>query len=686
MTSAEQLAERYVLDGDLDAAECRQLSEVLRAGGADAARVRESMVFVALMGQALADDGDDGLLRALDERLNGRSSRLLRTVGRSLETASARRRAVRRSVSSRWSGWLVAAAAMLVLGVVALWPRHGTPSAAIIASLRAAPGARVEVVRDQRAIITSEVYRGDVINVQQGTAVVVFLDATDIALASGAAVVVEEGQRSQGGGAKRLLLTHGTIDVAVVPQPRGEPLRVRTPHAEVTVVGTRLRIAVAAVTTVSVQQGSVQVADLAAGGSSTLAAGQSRTIAASPTMPDASTEPVLPRPIKGAVVSDPVHRTELVRITDTASDVPGGIGFLATQHAARSAFNADGTRCLLYGADGCFHLYDAATFRHLRILTAVLGDSEPQWDPSDGDVLCYLSGRGGLQIHRLHVAQGMSTVVCDLSGRLPWPGAVQVSTKDRGSPSLDGQFWHLLAQDRQGKALGALVWDRHTDAIVATYDLTAGVDPVGVDTGPAGERVVIYGATVGGVHGTWSFTRTFSEPVLLHRGIEYADLGRDADGHDVLVSVTYDTDPELPSGHVFMTDLRSGRRTPLLPLYVGGAVTAVQISAGAAAKPGWAVLSTYAERGHPWYARKVLALELRAAPRVVALAYDRWAPAFSVTSPADAYWATPQAVPDRTLSRILFNSTWGSGRTDQLDTYVIRLGPDVLPPAPSAAP
>lgn len=683
MNPQDRLAERYVLDGDLTAEEAQRLADTLRRGGDEGERLREEMAFTCLLGQALADDSDEAFLRAVEERLDGKPSALLRAVDRSLATRSARRHASRRQPRPRWSAWpALAAAALLLLGIgfFALKPPAAPAAANAIASLRPEPGAEVELRRDGRSATGDAVQPGDVIIVHRGSAALAFPDATILALADRAELAIEDGP------AKRLRLTRGTLDADVAHQPIGRPLTVRTPHALVTVVGTRLRIAVDAATVVSVRQGLVRVADLAGGTAADLAAGASTRIAA-PTEGARAAEPAppLPRPGKGVVVADPRHRTELVRVTDTADDVPGGSGFLVAHRAARQAFNANGSRFLLYGADGWFHLYDAATFRHLDTLTGVHCDSEPQWDAADADLLYYLPDRGGLEIRSRRIASGADRVAADLRGRLPWADAAHVWTKGHGSPSLDRRYWHLLVEDAQRRTLGSIVWDLRDGILAASRPQPAGDAPSGTGTAPSGGRVVIYGGTVDGVRGTWSFSSALSGPVLLQNGVEEADLGRDAAGNDVLVGVNYDGDPTLPAGHLFMADLRSGRRTPLLPLYAEGGASAVHISAQASGKPGWAVVATYAETGHPWYARKILAVELRADPRIVVLAHDRWAPPRG-GNPDDAYWATPQATPDRTLDRILFNSTWGGGRSDQLDAYLVRVLPGLLPAARTDAP
>ena len=85
------------------------------------------------------------------------------------------------------------------------------------------------------------------------SAVVVYADGTRLEV--GEATTVEEfGERP-----KRLKLTSGTIVATVARQPADQPMVLRTPHAEVHVLGTRLRLTASDVTRVEVKEGKVRL-------------------------------------------------------------------------------------------------------------------------------------------------------------------------------------------------------------------------------------------------------------------------------------------------------------------------------------------------------------------------------------------------------------------------------------------
>jgi len=145
------------------------------------------------------------------------------------------------------------------------------------------------------------------------------------------------------------------------------------------------------------------------------------------------------------------------------------------------------------------------------------------------------------------------------------------------------------------------------------------------------------------------------------------DIALDPQGRDVYVSVDYQSN----GGDVFMQNLETGQRTPLFSTYPGRTATALHISGKAYNRPGWVLVSTYAE--HPaddssvqglhderrqWLHRKMFAVSLTENPDIRSIAY--------INSDAFKYEAEPQATVNRDFTRMLFNSTWnGSSMADQ---------------------
>ena len=376
------------------------------------------------------------------------------------------------------------------------------------------------------------------------------------------------------------------------------------------------------------------------------------------------TPSALATPAKGAVLAEPDYKTCFTRATNFVAD--GVSGFARNDYARRQAFNADSTRHLIYALDGHWHLYDAHTHARLKVLPYLAADAEPQWHASNPDLLYYLPTNGvGMQINELNTLTGNTRVLANLSARLKtrWPGANAAWTRSEGSPSKDGRYWCLMVDDANWNSLGVITWDRDTDTIVGTKN-TNGVRPDHVSMSPSGNYCVVSGDDASG---TVAYSRDFSQSKKLLHKSEHSDLAIDANGDDVYVSVDYQSNV----GDIFLVNLRTGARTFLLPSYANGSATALHISGKGFNKPGWALLSTYADSGNrQWFHRKLMAVELKANPQVHTLAFTRVA--------SNGYWSEPHASVNRDFTKVLFNSNWGTGSATNVDAYMVQIPPGVL--------
>ena len=383
---------------------------------------------------------------------------------------------------------------------------------------------------------------------------------------------------------------------------------------------------------------------------------------------DVDPVPALAKPAKGVAVTEPTYKTCLVRATDHKAD--GLDTFARNDYSRRQAFNANSTRQLIYTYNGSWHLYDANTHAHLKQLDGLAGDAEPQWDPTNPDLLYYLPREGrGMYLTELNVSTGANRVVGNFSARLKakWPTATSAWTGSEGSPSADGRYWCFMVDDatdwNNPKSLGVFTWDKQTDTILGTYN-TNGDRPDHVSMSPSGNYCVVSGDTK---RGTVSFTRDFSKGTKVHHKSEHSDLALDANGDDVYVSVDYQSN----AGDVFMHNLRTNVRTALFANYVNGSATALHVSGKAFRKPGWVVVSTYADYGgHQWLHKKVMAVQLAANPKIYNLGFTRVSP--------NGYWTEPHASVNRDFTRVTFNSNWGTGSEFDVDTYTIEIPPSAL--------
>jgi len=360
------------------------------------------------------------------------------------------------------------------------------------------------------------------------------------------------------------------------------------------------------------------------------------------------------------VEDEPAFHTCLVRLTDHARE--GLDTFARADYSRRQSFNADDSLLLITDRDGGWYLYDAKTFKKLRALAPLDGDAEPQWHPTDPNILYYGVKNGGLQITALDVRKDTSRVAIDLRGKLPWPTAQRAWTKSEGSPSRDGRYWGFQVETDNFEILGFAVWDAVAGKLVGT--MPSRVRPDHVSMTPSGRWL-----TISGEDGTFAWSPDFKTKRQLHKQTEHSDIAVGENGHDLYVSVDYQSD----QGWVFVVDIDTGERTNLLPSYVNKSSTAFHFSGRAFRKPGWVLVSTYnATQPTQWYHGKVFAMELRRNPRIYQLAAH-------YSAPKDAYFAEPQASVNRTFTRVLFNSNWGIPASNDVDAYMIELPPEAFP-------
>jgi hypothetical protein len=371
------------------------------------------------------------------------------------------------------------------------------------------------------------------------------------------------------------------------------------------------------------------------------------------------------KPQRGDTVREANYNTCQVRVTDHTAD--GLATFARNDYSRRQPFNSDSTRQIVYALDGHWHLYDARTYQHLKVLPGLAADAEPQWHAKKADMLFYLPTNGvGMKVYRLNVETGESVVVGDLASRLKarWPSANAAWTKSEGSPSADGRYWCFMVDSSSWGGLGLVTWDRFTDTILGYKDLN-GQRPDHVSMSPTGNYCV--SSSYGGP-GVVAYSRDFTSSRKIANIGEHSDIGLDANGDDAYISVDY----QARAGEVFMVNLRTGVRTNILPSYLNGTATAFHFSGKGYRKPGWFVMSSYAENGgsKQWLHRKVAVVQMTASPKIYNLADTRVY--------ASGYWAEPQAAANRDLTKVVWTSNWDVHNETNLDVYMVQIPADSI--------
>lgn len=395
---------------------------------------------------------------------------------------------------------------------------------------------------------------------------------------------------------------------------------------------------------------------------------EAKTCPVCPTVPPVTPPPVTPpatslkvlaadpitgtvaKPALGASYTDPVYGTMIYRAS------------AGTRHeySRRQAFNADNSRYLQLAQNGYWFLHDGATFKPLKQLAFLAGDSEPIWHATNPRLLLHTAreGVGGVW-YWLDVETNTSTQAFNLAGKAPFASAKSFWTKAEGTTSADGRYIALMAETYGSSTVtfyGVLTVDVTTGAVVGS--LATSNRPDHVSMSPSGKYAVVSWT---GANGTRAYTRDFASFRQLHTTSEHSDLAFGPNREDLYVYTDY------TAGQIVAKNLDTGASFSITALYpASGSAYAAHISGQAFGKPGWAVISTYADYANygstrpdpklqPQY-RKVFLAELKPGGRLLSVAHIR--------GTGTGYFDEPQATISRDGTRIMWASNLGTGASD----------------------
>jgi len=386
--------------------------------------------------------------------------------------------------------------------------------------------------------------------------------------------------------------------------------------------------------------------------------------------------PQLAEPAARLPFRDPVFGMCMVRVTDRAVDLSPDDPSkgLKNEYSRVQSFNADGSRLLARGIDGTWYVYDAASLQPLRQVPL---DIDPRWSASNPNLIYYSSET---RLMSYDLSTGETAAVHDFAADAP--GAVMVWTRYEGSPSADGRYWGLMAEDENWLTSAYIVYNLETDTVLATRDLRAWPDDEreadSVTISPLGNYFLVQmdkycePGTLGTEDdpcGLMVYDQSLQNGRGLLRIVGHSDTALTAAGREALVYQDIDTD------NISMLDLTSGAVTPLWPIDFSHTPIGLHISGRAFDRPGWAVISTHDGdvASHTWMDDQVFAIELEPGRRVVRLAHTH---SLVDENMEHDYWAEPQASVNRDLTRIVFTTNWGRSGTGEVEMYLIELPPD----------
>lgn len=395
--------------------------------------------------------------------------------------------------------------------------------------------------------------------------------------------------------------------------------------------------------------------------------------------------PSLAEPAPRVSFRDPVFGTCVVRVTDRNSDVTEGddSAGMKNEYSRVQSFNADETRIIVRGISGTWYLYDART---LQPMGQIPIDVDPRWSVSDPNLIYYSSET---RLMSYDIQSGVQNTVHDFANDFPGQSLTAVWTRSKGSPSFDGRYWGLMAEDENWLTTAFLVYDLQENRVIATLDIRGWPDEArdvdSVTISPLGNYFLAFMenryceqgqlGTEAQPCGLMAYDRNLGNGRGLLRIIGHSDLAVDVQGREVLLYQDIDTD------NISMVDLATGTVTPLWPIDFSHTPIGLHFSGRASLMPGWALISTH--DGDPgsytWMDDQVFAIELKPNGRVVRLAHTH---SLVDENQEHDYWAEPHASVNQDFTRILFTSNWGRSGTEEVETYMIQLPADWIEALP----
>jgi hypothetical protein len=398
--------------------------------------------------------------------------------------------------------------------------------------------------------------------------------------------------------------------------------------------------------------------------------------------------------------TDPVFQTKIKRISIPAAalTLPNGstLPFLVPNYAPNQAWNADGSKLILFANDGHWNLFDGVSYAFIRQLDNTAFkydglDNNLRWDNHDPDKMWYTFNN---QIMTYSVASNSSTTLSSV-GVLPTTTPLDASAAnkfikmaDYCNYSDDNTRASYRLVDGNGLVYAIFTYDLVAKKVVAAKDLIVDLaipnaplnkTPASACISPSGNFVYVEWNTVKGLvppahWGTEVFNFSSMTPVAYATAgritttdvLTHSDVGVDANGDDVYVSQADQTNS--PDFVTFTSiRLKDGLKTKnkLPDNFYGNKVTGQlnnwHISMRGNGLPGWALISTFAEgrnvSGDPDVQgatvplqAEVFALKLDGSGEVRRIAHNQ-------TTRFD-YYAEAHASVNREFTKVIFGSSW----------------------------
>jgi hypothetical protein len=357
------------------------------------------------------------------------------------------------------------------------------------------------------------------------------------------------------------------------------------------------------------------------------------------------------RPELHQSVIDPTFGTRITRISDPSQ--VSGLRRLRHYYSKSDPFNADGSRAVLFGNNGSAWLFDTHAWTPLNSLHISSSDPEIQWHPRDPSLFYYLEFAGHSAnvraMMRFDIRNGSRTLLRDFTDYDTVRGKLE------GNMDRLGRYYALIG--KRGDKLVAFVYNVLNNTTSQKIAVTAKMADDWISVSPSGKYVVLMGGDRSRVYDI--------QMNLLHElpmgSFGHADLCLKPNGGEVMVFDGADLE-HARNRNIVMADLATGRLSPLIRI---GWKTTPHVSCRNLDLPGWALISTQGpDEKYPNHDFEIFWVKLDGSGEVRRVAHHH------SSRKHGGYFAEQHAVSNRSGTRIVFTSNWGS---DVIADYLIEL-------------
>jgi hypothetical protein len=364
-------------------------------------------------------------------------------------------------------------------------------------------------------------------------------------------------------------------------------------------------------------------------------------------------QPSVARPGYLSPITDPSFGTKITRISDQTAFSAPTRQFIRHAYARYQPWNSDGSKIMLNADNNPTYILDGKTYQLLTSFNITATDWSV-WSNTQPNVIYALSG---IDLRKYSATTGTFTVEHTFSGY----DSIYIN-KGEGTLANDDRFICIIG--KSGTSNTVMSYDLVNHTIVGSHDFGAGSDSA-IDwatVSQGGNYVLVSFFTNGTTQGTGVDLYDVNMNFIRHlvNDSEHGDLGMDANGHEVYVTLNYSSDPEVVQSYRLDTGVGT---TIFTTNWVGS-----HISCRNTDRPGWCYISDDNATNSTTVAgfNEVYAIKLDGSGTVERFAHTH-------LSQSMPYWMTPFAAPNRDGSKVMFTTDWGLGSAAPGYSYIAEM-------------